>query len=249
MVLLSFQSNGKILSDPLSLSGLNLGNYRSVLATVDLVLLYKNTLILVLCSVAVQIVVTFMLSYALSRMIFRWHRLRTVLRMFFLSGLAVPVYVLLLPVDRLDVFFHIYGTYAALIVPYVAVQISFDTLLMTGFLVDFPAELEQAAMVDGCGLYKMCRYVVLPVMRPAIVTVLIFNVLYVWNEFPFAVTLIQNPAMTTVALGVSQFQGQWLVDYGAMMAAATMVLVPQLIFYAAFQKRVVAGMTLGAVKG
>jgi raffinose/stachyose/melibiose transport system permease protein len=249
IVLLSFQSNQKILSDPFSLSKLTLANYRTVLSTISLLSLYKNTMILVVGSVVILVVVSFMLSYALSRMVFRWPALRNVLRMFFLAGLAVPVYILLFPVYRLDIMFHLFGTYAALIVPYVAVQISFDTLLLTGFLAGFPREVEQAAVVDGCGLTKLCWYVVVPIMRPALVTVLIFNVLYAWNEFPFAVTLIQNPAMTTIALGVSQFQGEWLIDYGAMMAAATMVLIPQLIFYALFQKSVVAGMTLGAVTG
>ena len=86
-------------------------------------------------------------------------------------------------------------------------------------------------------------------MKPVVTTVVVFNILYVWNEFPFAVTLINKASLTTVALGVSQFQGMWLVDYGAMMAAATMVLVPQLVLYVLFQRKIVEGMTLGAVKG
>jgi raffinose/stachyose/melibiose transport system permease protein len=249
IVLLSFESNSHILSDPFSLSNLNLANYRNVLSTLDLLLLYKNTLVIVVCSVLLVVVAAFMLSYALTRMTFRHPVVRSALRMFFLVGLAVPVYILLFPVYRLDILFHLFGTYASLIVPYVAVQISFDTLLFTGFLASFPIEIEHAAFVDGCELYSLLRHVVAPMMRPALVTVVIFNVLYAWNEFPFAVTLIQKASLTTVALGVSEFQGEYLVNYGAMMAAATLVLIPQLTFYALFQKKVVAGMTLGAVTG
>jgi raffinose/stachyose/melibiose transport system permease protein len=91
--------------------------------------------------------------------------------------------------------------------------------------------------------------VIVPLSRPAIATVLIFNVVYVFNEFPFASILINNPAMTTVSLAVSQFQGQYAVNYGGMMAAATIVLIPQLVIYALFQRQVMAGMTIGAVKG
>jgi raffinose/stachyose/melibiose transport system permease protein len=248
-LVLSFESNAHILEDPFSLSNLSLKNYHDVLATLHLLTMYKNTFILALCSVTVGIAVTFMLSFALSRMVFRRPWLRSALRYFFLAGLAVPVYVLLFPVYRLDVEFHVYGTYLSLILPYVAGSVSFNTLLFTGFLADFPEEIEQAATVDGCRLHDICLRVTFPMMKPVVLTVFVFNVLYVWNEFPFAVTLIQKASLTTVALGVSQFQGAYLIDYGAMMAASTLVLIPQLVLYALFQRQIVAGMTLGAVKG
>jgi raffinose/stachyose/melibiose transport system permease protein len=158
------------------------------------------------------------------------------------------VYILLFPVYRLDITFGLFGTYFALILPYVAVTIPFNILLLTGFLRDFPEEIEQAAVMDGVGLWRMAWKVVFPLMRPVMATLAILNVVYVWNEFPFAVTLINDPNMTTVSLGVSQFQGVYSVNYGAMMASATLVLLPQLAIYAAFQKQVIAGMTAGAVR-
>jgi raffinose/stachyose/melibiose transport system permease protein len=247
--LLSFEPNAQILSHPWSFSHFSLANYRTAFATLNLLRMYKNTFILAAASVSLGLLISFMLSFALTRMIFRRPRLQRWLRYYFLAGLAVPVYILLFPVYRLDVTFHVFGTYLALILPYTAVSISFNTLLLTGFLADFPAEIEQAAIMDGCGLFSLCRYVVVPLMKPVIATLLIFNVIYVWNEFPFAVTLINNPSLTTVSLSVSQFQGIWNVDYGAMMAASTLVLIPQLVVYAVFQRHVVAGITLGAVKG
>ena len=81
------------------------------------------------------------------------------------------------------------------------------------------------------------------------VTVVIFNVVYVFNEFPFVSILINDPDLATVSLAVSRFQGQYTVDYGGMMAAATLVLLPQLAIYAVFQRHVIAGLTAGAVKG
>jgi raffinose/stachyose/melibiose transport system permease protein len=249
IVLLSFQSNAHILSDPFSVSSLRLSNYRIAVQTLNLLLEYKNTFILAVCSVSVGLVVSFMSSYALTRMVFKHRRLQVGIRYFFLAGLAVPVYVLLFPVYRLDIYFHVFGTYVALILPYIAVSVPFNTLLLTGFLVSLPNEIEEAAVIDGCSLFAMCRRVVIPVMRPVFATLLVFNVIYVWNEFPFAVTLINKASLTTIALGVSQFQGVYSIEYGAMMASATMVLIPQLVIYAIFQKQVVAGLTLGAVKG
>ena len=153
----------------------------------------------------------------------------------------MPVYILLFPVYRIDLALGIFGTYAALILPYVAVSIPFNTLLLTGFLREFPGEIEEAAIIDGAGLWRLCTSVVLPLMRPVIATILIFNVVYVFNEFPFASILINDPSMVTVSLAVSRFQGQYTVDYGGMMASATLVLLPQLIIYAIFQRHVIAG--------
>jgi raffinose/stachyose/melibiose transport system permease protein len=182
-------------------------------------------------------------------MVFRRRRFQSGIRLYLLAGLAIPIYILLFPVYRIDIALGIFGTYLSLILPYVAVTIPFNTLLLTGFLRDFPGEIEEAAIIDGAGLWRLCWSVVVPVMRPVLATLLVFNIIYVFNEYPFVSILINNPAMTTVSLAVSQFQGQYSTDYGAMMAASTIILLPQLILYAVFQKQVVAGMTMGAVKG
>ena len=251
IVLLSFRSSDDILVHPLSASHLTTANYRTVVQTLNLLLMYRNTLILALVSVVVGVVISFMASFALTRMVFRRRRTRMqrTLRFYFLAGLAVPVYILLFPVYRLDLQFHLFGTYAALILPYIATQIPFNVLLLTGFLADFPDDIEQAAVIDGVGLFSLCARVVFPLMRPVLATLLVLNIIYVWNEFPFAITLINKPSLTTVSLGASQFQGQWATDYGAEMAAAVLVLLPQLAVFALFQRQVIEGMTLGAVKG
>ncbi|WP_260860076.1 carbohydrate ABC transporter permease [Streptomyces cupreus] len=247
IVLLSFQTNDNILNHPFSLSDLSLANYQRAMETLNLLVMYKNTLILAVVSVTVGLVISYMAAFALTRMVFRG-RTQNALRYYFLVGLAIPVYVLLFPVYRLDIAFGLFGSYFALILPYIAVTIPFNILLLTGFLRDFPEEIEQAAVMDGVGLWRMAWKVVFPLMRPVVATLAILNVIYVWNEFPFAVTLINDPTLTTVSLGVSQFQGVYSVDHGAMMASATLVLLPQLVIYAAFQKQVIAGMTAGAVR-
>jgi raffinose/stachyose/melibiose transport system permease protein len=247
--MLSFQSSDVILSNPFSVRHLTLDNYRNAVGSLPLVQMYTNTIIIAVTSVTVGLVISFMASFALTRMVFRRRRTQSFVRYYFLAGLTVPVYVLLFPIYRLDLALGIFGSYAALIVPYIAVSIPFNTLLLTGFLRDFPDELEEAAIVDGAGLFRICWSVVLPAMRPVLATIAIFNVVYVFNEFPFVSILISDPDMSTVSLAVSRFQGQYTVDYGGMMAAATLVLIPQLVIYAAFQRQVIAGLTAGAVKG
>lgn len=249
ITLLSFQESSQISTQPFSFDTLTFENYITTFTTLPLLRMYANTLLLAVVSVTIGAVISFMASYALVRMVFRRHRLQSAWRLYLLAGLAVPVYILLFPIYRIDLLLGLYGSYAALIVPYVAVSIPFNTLLFTGFLRELPIELEESAIIDGAGLWRLVTGVIVPLSRPAIATVLIFNVVYVFNEFPFASILINNPAMTTVSLAVSQFQGQYTVNYGGMMAAATIVLIPQLVIYAVFQRQVMAGMTIGAVKG
>lgn len=247
--LLSFQPSANILGNPFSFENLTFDNYFNAISTLPLLRMYGNTLLIAVVSVTIGTAISFMAAFALTRMVFRRRRVQSSTRFYLLAGLAVPVYILLFPVYRLDLALGIFGTYWALILPYVAVSIPFNTLLMTGFLREFPSEIEEAAIIDGVGLWKLCWHVVLPLMKPVIATLLIFNVVYVFNEFPFASILINNPDMVTVSLAVSRFQGQYTVDYGGMMASATLVLLPQLIIYAIFQRQVIAGMTVGAVKG
>lgn len=248
IALLSLQPRENILGNPFSFDQLTIDNYVNALSSLPLLTMYTNTIVIALVSVTIGAAISFMAAFALTRMIFR-RRLQTGMRFYILAGLAVPVYILLFPVYRLDLALGIFGTYAALIVPYIAISIPFNTLLLTGFLREFPAELEEAAIIDGAGLWRVCWTVVLPLMRPVIATILIFNVVYVFNEFPFASILINDPDLATVSLAVSRFQGQFTVDYGGMMASATLVLIPQLVIYAIFQRHVIAGMTVGAVKG
>lgn len=88
----------------------------------------------------------------------------------------------------------------------------------------------------------------MPILKPVIATVTVFNVIYNWNEFPFAVTYISSPSKYTVSLATSMFKGAYSRDYSAMIAAAVLIMIPQLVFYAVLQKQIIAGMTEGAVK-
>ncbi|KRE40312.1 ABC transporter permease [Paenibacillus sp. Soil522] len=250
MVLLSFKTNSDILNNPFSIAGtISFDNYARALETLNLGLLYKNTFIIAAITIVIEILITFMSSYALSRMVFRSERLKRSVTALLLMGLAIPAFILLFPVYRLTIFFGIYNTYASLIIPYIATSISFNTLLFTGFLRGFPKEVEEAAIIDGCGLFTLGRAVVFPIIMPVVATVFIFNALYIWNEFPFAVTLISNEAMTTISLGISQFKGRFNIDYGGIIAASILLIIPQLIFFVFFQRFIIEGMTAGAVKG
>lgn len=246
---LSFKTSESILRDPLSIDGLSLDNYTNVLTRLPLAQMYLNTTIIAAVSVFVGAAVSYMLAFALSRMVFRRRRLQSAIQYYVLAGISIPVFILLFPVYRIDLALGVFGTYLALILPYTALTIPFTTLIFMGYLNDFPAELEEAAIIDGAGLWTVCVRVVAPLMRPVFATVLILNTVFVFNEFAFASILINDPKLYTISLAVSSLKGEYAIDYGGMMAAATLVLLPQLIIYAVFQRQVIGGLTAGAVKG
>ena len=250
MLLLSFKTNSEILNSPFSLpDSFSFHNYQKAIETLDILLMYKNTFIIAGITIVGQIIITFMSSFALSRMVFKSNKLNNGLNFYFLLGLAIPPFILLFPVYRLTIELGLMNTHASLVLPYIATSISFNSLLFVGFLKGFPKEIEEAAIIDGCNLFSLCRKVVLPMIMPVVATIFIFNILYVWNEFPFAVTLISDESLSTIPLGISEFKGRWSIDYGGIIAASILIMIPQLVFFGFFQKYIIEGMTAGAVKG
>jgi raffinose/stachyose/melibiose transport system permease protein len=250
MIILSFQDNKTILTNPFSLpKSLNFDNYKRALETLDIGLLYKNTFIIAVVSVFLEMIITFMSSFAISRLIFKREKLKNGLYYFLIIGLAIPPFILLFPIYRITISLGLENTYMSLILPYIATSISFNTLLFIGFLKDFPSEIEEAAVIDGCNLFTLCTKVVFPVIKPVIITIFIFNILYIWNEYPFAATLISDPNHMTIPLAISEFKGRYNIDYGGIVSASLLFIIPQLIFYGIFQKYIIKGMTAGAVKG
>lgn len=236
--------------DPLSLpKSLDFTNYINAMETLNPFRLIGNTLLVAALTMAIEMVITFLSSVALTRMVFRKQKTQTFLYSFLLLGLAIPIYVLLFPIYRMTVLFGIKGSHLSLILPYIATSVSFNTLIFTGFLREFPSELEEAAIIDGCSLWQTIWKIMVPIVKPVLVTVFIFNVLYIWNEFPLAVTLISDEKMATISLGISMFKGRYTIDYGGIIAASLMIMTPQVIFYGFFQKYIIEGMTAGAVKG
>lgn len=250
LVMLSFKTNTQIMNEPFSLpDSLGFENYRTAFRVLPLVSMYKNTIIIAAFTEILCLVVTFMGAFALTRLTYQNRKLQNGMYLFLISGLMIPIYILLFPIYRINIQLKLVGKYISVILPLAASSISFNILMFVGFMKSFPSELEEAAIIDGCSLPGLCCRVTIPLLKPILTTVTVFNLLYVWNEFPLEVTLIQNPAMRTISMGVSMFRGQYSIDYGGLVAGTLIILIPQLIFYGIFQKNLVEGITAGAVKG
>ena len=249
MLLMSFKTNGEIISSPLSWpKGVSWDNYINALKTLNYPRLYANTFVVCVISIAIELSITFLSSFVLARFSFRHPQFVRLLYVFLIAGLAVSPFILLFPVYKINLMFGLKEQWA-LVMPYVASSISFNTLLFVNYLRALPSEIDEAAIIDGCSIWDLLFRIVVPMAKPVIATVVIFNVLYIWNEYPFASVMLREQADYTRAMGASFFKGTYTVDYGGIVASSVMIIIPELIFYGIFQKKIVGGMVAGAVKG
>lgn len=248
MLLLSFKSNAEIFNNPLSIpSNWNFDNYVRAFNTLDFLQLYKNTFFIVLITIAIELVVTFSSSFVLARMVLS-NDLKKLIYGFLIIGLTISPFILLFPVYKINTILHLKEK-LGLVLPYIASSISFNTLLFVAYLKALPGEIDEASVIDGCNLFQLITRVIVPMAKPVIATVVIFNVLYIWNEFPFASIILHDTKNFTLSLGASFFKGKYNIDYAGIIASSIMMIIPQLIFYTIFQKNIVDGVTAGAVKG
>lgn len=249
MLLLSFKTNAEIFGNPLGIpKSLSFDNYIRTIKTLDFLQLYKNTFFIVIITMIIELIITFSSSFVLSRMFFENPKIKSMIYGFLIIGLTISPFILLFPVYKINTILNL-KEQMGLILPYVATSISFNTLLFVGYLKSLPSEIDEAAVIDGCNLWWLITRVIVPIAKPVIATVVIFNVLYIWNEFPFASVMLHDPKNYTLSLGASFFKGKYNIDYAGIIASSVMMIIPQLIFYGIFQKNIVDGMTAGAVKG
>ena len=140
------------------------------------------------------------------------------------------------------------NTRQGLIAPYSAFAIPFSVLLLYGFFVDFPRDLEDAARLDGAGTLQVLRDITFPVLRPALATVATFQAVFIWNEFLLALIVITDEALQTVPLGLVEFQGQYSSNFPLIFSALTIATIPILIFYVMLQRHFVNSIA-GFAKG
>lgn len=226
----------------------SLGNYRTAWSTAQIGDFFKNSALETVGSVSVSLVVSSMAAYALSRIRFRG---RSALTMFFLSGLMIPGFLVIVPLYFLLQDLHLLGSLVGLGIVYVATQIPFNIYILTGFFKTLPEELEEAAYVDGASPLKTFLRVMLPLAAPGLASVALLGALTIWNEFFFALVFLSDQSKFTLPLGLfrlsinAEYSAQWT----PLFAGLVMSMIPVLILFGVAQERITRGLTLGALKG
>ncbi|MCG7384669.1 carbohydrate ABC transporter permease [Paenibacillus sp. ACRRY] len=249
MGLNSFKDNEEIFStNPFGLpQQWRVENYFKALTELNLHVYFKNSLIIGLFAVIFTVLLSLMFSYATARMTWKGSSL---MQTYMSLGMFIPIQIVIIPLVILVQDLHIQQTYTSIILPYIAFQLSFTSMVFFGFLKGIPKEVEEAAAIDGAGLFRTFFQIIVPLVKPSIATMSIFIILNNWNEFFVSNILISDDKIRTLPLAVMFLQGRFDQDWGTTAAVLTLSSLPVIILYLIFSEQVENAMTVGsAVKG
>lgn len=247
MALCAFRTEGDAQAHPLALpQKWILENLANVLQNGGFGSAYLNSLLLCVTSVALAVAFASLAAFAFSQMRFPG---RNLLFTLFLLGMMIPVHVTLIPLNRLlgNGGLNLKGSLLALAGPYIGFALPISILILRNAFNALPRDLLDAARVDGCSAWSVFIHVALPLARPSLATVIIFNFLTAWNEYAFALTLL-GPGVRTLPLALSDFKGEHDILITQTSAALLLVVLPLIIVYLFAQKQIIRGLTAGAVK-
>jgi raffinose/stachyose/melibiose transport system permease protein len=249
MLFYSFKNNDEIfLLNPFGFPArFRVENYITAWTSYNVPRYFFNSLFVSAVTVFFVLLLSSMFAYGVCRLVWRF---RAAARIYVIAGMFVPVQVILLPLAVLMRDIKLANTYMALIVPYIAFNLSFSSMVFYGFLRTIPVEIEESGYLDGAGVYRIFFTLILPVLRPAVATMVIFVFLSSWNEFTMALILVSKEKLKTLPLGLLFFSGEFTTNWGAMGAAMTIASVPTILIYLLFSDQVEKALTVGsAVKG
>jgi raffinose/stachyose/melibiose transport system permease protein len=235
------------LSNPLALpESFQLGNYISAFQKLDLLTTFTNTFIYTAVTVVVLVMLCGASSWAIARCKNRFFKFSYI---YFLLGIFIPHQALFLQIYIVGFRTGLINTRLGVILMYIATGMSFGVFLMTSFMTTVPVELEEAAKIDGCSVYRTYFFIVLPLLKPAIATLTILQAFQIWNDYLMASLFISSQELRTLTLAMQMLFSQQSSDYTTAMAAIIISVLPVAILFISMQKYFVKGMTVGALKG
>lgn len=247
MVSMSLRTPDTIGVPKLFVSDITIQNYKNVITQNPyLPKNFWNSLIVTVVSVILVVICATMAVFGLSRK--NVHG-KVLIYNILLSALMVPIASLVIPLTQMNSRLGWINNYAGLIFPYTALGIPYAVTILMGFMNNVPYELEEAATIDGCGYWDLFIKIVLPLLKPGIVSISIWQFLTSWNEFFLAMCTLTLEEMKTLPLVAQQYNGAYFSQPGTLFAALTLITIPMIVFYILAQKNFVQGLTAGAVKG
>lgn len=244
----TFKTQTEFSIDVLALpkSWTNFTNYAYVLKKMPILQAMLNTLRITAIVLVLVLFFAFVNGYFMARFRFRG---KGPLSLMYMSNLLIPIHAILVPVyilfSKLGLSNHWYST----IIPCVCMELTTSIFLVRSYLQSVPRELEEAASIDGSSFSRTMFSIVLPTVRPVLVTCGIISFFHVWNEFPFSLILFNDERYYTMPLMLMRFKGEYFTDYPRVMTSLFVAIIPALIIYSLFSKQIIKGMMAGAVKG
>ena len=221
-------------------------NYQKAFIDGNFLLYLKNSILINGLAVLLVILVSIMAGFACRRM--RW-KLSSLVKTLLLMGMMIPIHATLLPNYKIYSMLGLTDTIWALLIPYVAFSLPQGLFLTTSFMESIPVELEEAAVMDGCGIYRIIFRIITPMLKSSIATVAIMTFLNNWNEFMMASTYLSSKKWKTLPFSVLEFTGQYSSNYAVQFAVMALTAAPAVIVYIILNKHITKGVAMGAVKG
>lgn len=242
----SLKTTKEIFLTPLALPQVwSLKNYTQAWVKSNFITYFRNSAIVSVLSIGCIIMVTSMAAYVIDRFKFPGRR---ALFLYLIAGIALPVKLAIIPIFLLMRDLHIQDTYLSLILVYTAGGVAFSMFLLVNFFKSLPRELEESAKIDGAGAFRIYWSIDLPLLKPALATVTIFNFIDVWNDFFFPLILINKKELRTIPLGIQIFYGEYNIQWNLLFAALNIAVIPILIVFVIMSRQFISGLTEGAVK-
>ncbi len=249
-IILNYSFKGKrelYLSSPLALpESLNFDNYAAAFKKLDLGTTFVNTLFYTVTSVLILALLCGMTAWAIARCSRKFFKFAYI---YFIVGILIPYQALFLPIYMIGFRLNLTNTRHGIIFMYVATGVSFGVFLMNSFMSTVLLELEEAARIDGCSVFRTYFSVVLPLLKPAMATLVIMQSFQIWNDYLLASLYVSKKQLKTLTVAIQSLFSAQSSDYTTAMAAIVISVLPIAILFLSLQKYFIKGMTVGAVKG
>lgn len=247
-ILLSFKSKQETAKSVLALPKmLHIENYTEAMAKANILHSMMNSIIVTAVSVILVLIVASMAGYAIGR---QYHKKAYKLYESVLTAaMMIPFQTLMIPIYKMYRGMGLLNTLPGVIILIAGVNMPFAIMMYIGFVRTLPIELEEAAMLEGCGKARIFTSVIFPLLKPTTVTIAVLDALWAWNDFNASLIVLQKDIVKTVPMQQYVFFGEHSADYNMAFAAAVIGMIPVMIFFIIMQRHIQEGMTAGAVKG
>ncbi|ULT56142.1 carbohydrate ABC transporter permease [Neobacillus drentensis] len=222
------------------------GNYLKAWTAGHIGSYFFNSVIYTVVAVVLTVILASFVTFAITRM--QWKLSGLVLGLF-MAGYMIPLHSTLIPLFNTFKSVHLIDNPISVILSYVAFNLPITIMILSGFYKSLPREVEEAAVIDGCSIHRIFFQITLPMTVPVLSTTVIINMIYNWNEFVFVNTFLSSDKWKTITVGVNNFVGQYLTDWGAIGATLMISIIPVLIAFFILSDRIVEGIAAGSVKG
>jgi len=246
-ILASLKTQGEFITSSLFAlpKQLYVENYISVL-TGGFFRYFLNSIIVLIISLALLLIFSAFAAYPLSRMQFKLNKF---IFGAIVAAMSIPIHITLIPVFAMSIRINLYDKIFALVGPYVAFNLPISVFILTTLMKTISRELEEAAEIDGCGKFSIFFRIILPLSKPGLATLSIYNGVAIWNDFLFPMILLQTQNVRTLPLAVWEYQGQYSINLPIIMALLVLSSLPMIVLYIIGQDKLIKGIMAGAIKG